>query len=313
MKKRKAKTISDIEFFKLFPDEASAVKFVEEQIWPDGVKCKFCGSEKTSPRPHRHGHRCKSCGKDFTVRHGTIFGNSRLPLVKWLYAICLVQTARKSISSMELSKKLGITQKSAWFMLHRIREACKQGEWKLKETVEVDETFLGGKKKNQHASKRVAQGGGAIGKQPVIGMRQRGGKVKAIAVENVKAKTLQKAIRESVEKGSTVYTDDFPAYRGIKGNGLWPYEYNHKAVKHSAKEYVNGMIHTNGIESVWALLKRGYTGTFHHFSMKHCQRYVDEFTFRLNEGNCERDTIDRIKSVCAASVDKRLTYEDLVN
>ena len=191
-------------------------------------------------------------------------------------------------------------------MLHRIREACKQGEWKLENVVEVDETYLGGKERNKHNNKKLKSGRGPVGKQAVIGARERSGNVKAQAINVTDAETLKDFVRASVEDGSTVYTDDHRGYIGLEG-------YEHSTVKHSAGEYVNEMIHTNGIESVWALLKRGYTGTFHHFSMKHCQRYVDEFTFRLNEGNCERDTIDRIKSVCASSVDKRLTYEDLVS
>ena len=308
MKKKHTITLSVFDFFKMFPDEASAVRFVEEQVWPDGVKCSFCESDKTSSRPQRHGHRCKSCGKDFTVRRGTIFENSRLSLVKWLYAIYLVQTSRKSISSLQLSKELGITQKTAWFLLHRIREACRQGEWMLDNVVEVDETYIGGKERNKHKNKRLNQGRGPVGKQAVIGARERGGNVRAQAISNTDAGTLKGFVHEHIKPGSTVYTDDHRGYMGL--DGIF---YNHNTVKHSAKEYVNGMIHTNGIESVWALIKRGHTGTFHHFSVKHLQRYVDEFTFRLNEGNCDIDTIDRIKSVCAASAGKRLTYKGLIS
>ncbi len=302
-----ANIISVFEFFKMFPDEASAVKFVEEQVWPKGVKCRKCGSSKTSPRPHRHGHRCKSCGMDFTVRTGTIFEESRLPLVKWLYAIYLVQTSRKSISSLQLSKELDVTQKTAWFLLHRIREACKQGEWMLANVVEVDETYLGGKERNKHNNKKLKSGRGPVGKQAVIGARERDGSVKAKAISTTDAETLKGFVHGNIEPGSTIYTDDYRGYLGLHG-----VLYNHAAVKHSAKEYVNGMIHTNGIESVWAIIKRGYTGTFHHFSMKHCQRYVDEFTFRLNQGNVEVDAIDRIKSVCAASAGKRLNSKELI-
>lgn len=308
MEKTHAKTIPVFEFFKLFPDEASAVKFVEEQVWPDGVKCRFCGSDKTSPRPHRHGHRCKSCSKDFTVRHGTIFEQSRLLLVKWLYAIYLMQTSRKSISSLQLSREMDVTQKTAWFLLYRIREACKQSDWMLTGVVEVDETCIGGKERNKHDNKKLRSGREPAGRQVVIGAREQGGNVKAKAISNTDAETLKGFIHRNVEPGSTVFTDDHIGCHGLHGVIC-----NHASVKHSAKEYVNGMIHTNGIESVWALLKRGYTGTFHHFSLKHLQRYVDEFTFRLNEGNCSRDTIDRIKSVCVGSADNRLTCKDLAS
>ena len=217
-----------------------------------------------------------------------------------------MQTSRKSISSLQLSKELDITQKTAWFLLHRVREACKQGDWKLENVVEVDETYIGGKERNKHKNKQLKKGRGPVGKQAVIGARERDGDVRALAISKTDGKALKGFVHKNVEPGSTVYTDDHRGYLGLEG-------VNHDTVKHSAKEYVNGMAHTNGIGSVWAVLKRSYNGTFHHFSMKHVQRYVDEFTFRLNEGNCDIDTIDRIKSVCAASSGKRLTYEDLVN
>ncbi len=306
--KEVASTLSVFEFFKLFPDEASAVTFMETELWKNGAVCVFCGSQKTSPRHGRMGHRCKDCRKDFTVRHNTIFENSRKPLRIWLYVMYLVQTSRKGVSSLQLSKEIGVTQKTAWFMLHRIREACSSGDFKLDRVVEVDETYLGGKEKNKHNSKKLKAGRGAVGKQAVIGAKERGGAVRAQVISNTDGATLKGFIHGTVAVGSTVYTDEHKGYHGL--GGLF---YQHGTVKHSAKEYVNGMAHTNGIESVWALLKRGYHGTYHNWSVKHCQKYVDEFTFRLNQGNCEIDTIDRIKSLCAASVGKRLRYADLVN
>ena len=191
-------------------------------------------------------------------------------------------------------------------MLQRIREACDGNGFKLANIVEVDETYIGGKERNKHEKDRLKAGRGAVGKIPVVGMREREGKVKAVPVQKTDKDTLQGAIRVSVEDGSTIYTDDHRGYIGLEG-------YKHSTVKHSAGEYVNEMIHTNGIESVWALLKRGYTGTFHHFSLKHLQRYLNEFTFRLNEGNCEVDTIDRMAAICKGINGKRLPYQELVN
>ena len=218
----------------------------------------------------------------------------------------LLQTARKGISSLQLSKEIGITQKSAWFMLHRLREACGVEAIRLNGIVEADETFIGGKEKNRHENKKIKAGRGPAGKIAVFGIRQRGGKVKAMPVNRTDKDTLQSAIAHHVEKQATVYTDDYPSYTGLEG-------YTHATVNHSAKEYVNGMAHTNGIESVWAVLKRGYNGVYHHMSVKHLRRYVDEFTFRLNEGDVKHHTLERIDSLVDQAIGKRLTYRGLVS
>lgn len=313
--KKKAVTISIIELLEQFPNEDIAVEWFEKMLWDDKPVCPHCGGAEhiTKSKTQKYQYWHKDCRKRFTAKTNTIMHASPVEVRKWLVAMYYVMTDRKGISSLELSKKLGVTQKTAWYMLQRIREACGDNGFQLANVVEVDETYLGGKGKNKHISKKSQKRTAKTGKQIVLGMRERGGQVKAMPVKDAKAKTLQKAIRASVEKGSTVYTDDYPAYRGLIGSGRWPYEYNHKAVNHSAKEYVNGMIHTNGIESVWALLKRGYTGTYHHFSLKHLPRYLNEFTFRLNEGNCEIDTMERIAAICKGIGGKRIAYKDLVS
>ena len=248
---------------------------------------------------------CNACLLDFTVRTNSIFERSHIPLHKWLYAMYLLVTARKGISSMQLSKEIGVTQKSAWFMLGRIREACGNDLTKLSGTIEIDETYVGGKEKNKHANKKIA-GRGTVGKMPVIGMRERGGRTKAMPIEVADVNTVYNAVTKNVETKSFLNTDEASGYERL--DGLF---YSRQSVNHGNKEYVRGDVHTNGIESVWAVLKRGLNGVYHHVEKKHLARYVNEFTFRLNDGNVERTTDQRITSLLAASVGKRLTFEEL--
>jgi transposase-like protein len=301
-------TISTFKLFEIFPDEATARTYLEGRLWPNGVKCPECkGGERITARKDGF-YRCNACKLDFTVRTGTIFERSHVPLHKWLYAMYLLVTARKGISSMQMAKEIGITQKSAWFVLQRLREACNDDNSKLKGLIEIDETFVGGLSRNMHKWKREQNitGTGGMDKTAVLGMRERGGRTLAMTVETTNIKEIQSAIHARVEVGSTLMTDEHAAYNGMDG-----LLFRQERVNHSAGEYVRGMAHTNGIESVWAVLKRGLHGVYHHVTAKHLGRYIDEFAFRLNEGNVARHTLKRLDSFVDAVAGKRITYKEL--
>jgi transposase-like protein len=300
-------TISTFELFEKFPDQETARVYIEGRLWPQGPRCPVCGlGERISARKEGF-YRCNQCKEDFTVRTGTIFERSHVPLHKWVYAMYLLVTARKGISSMQLAKEIGITQKSAWFLLHRLREACGDDFKKLCGIIEIDETYIGGIEANKHEHKKLKAGRGTVGKTAVLGMRERGGRTVATPIESADKETVQAAIHQYVEVGSTLHTDEAGAYAGIGDSG-----FSHDAVNHSAGEYVRDDVTTNGIESVFAVLKRGIIGVYHHTSQKHLGRYVDEFSFRLNEGNVKNHTLTRLDSFVAGVAGKRLTYKALI-
>ena len=303
---KKLETLSIYSFMMLFPDEASALRYIEKTLWGDLPICPYCHGTNTTKRLSRKGHLCKKCRKDFTIRIGSIFENSNIGLHKWLYAMYLFVTSRKGIPSLQLSKEIGITQKSAWFLLQRIRESCKQSIQLLDGIVEIDETYIGGREKSRHEAKKIPNSQGGANKNIVMGFKERDGKIKAYIIPNVKHETLKFMIDSNIKKESTICTDELKGYHSIT-------DYTHLKVNHSAKEFVNGMASVNGVESFWALLKRGYHGIYHNFSTKHLNRYVNEFVFRQHEGNCQTDTVDRIKSLCMLSKGKYLSYKSLIN
>jgi len=306
----KPETISLYEFFAKFPNEEAARLYFEEKRWGVTKCCPHCGSLSASeckdhkPMPYR----CKDCRRHFSVRTGTMLEESRLPLQKWLMAIYMMTTARKGIPSTQMAKELGITQKSAWFLAQRIRESWfaknNDNNGGLHDIVEVDETFIGGKERNKHASKKLNAGRGGVGKAVIVGIKQRGGAVIAKHVNGTDASTLQGFIGTNVVAGSTVYTDNFKAYNGLSG-------YNHDTVNHSVGEYVKQQVHTNGIESFWSLLKRGYYGVYHYMSHKHLHRYVNEFAFRHN--TAKFGTMEFIEATITHMTHQRLTYKELTN
>lgn len=274
--------------------------------WTDGIpECPDCSGRNIGRIASRRLYQCRDCRKQFSVKMGTIFEDSPLGLDKWFVAVWSIANTQNGISSHELGRALKVTQKSAWFMLHRIREAMRTGSFrKLTGEVESDETFLGGRAKNMHAAKRVAKitGRGMVGKTAVQGLLERGGEVRTFVVPNVDANTLLPNVGWNVEAGSSVYTDAAPAYFGLSVRFL------HAAVDH-VREYVRGRVHTNGLENFWSLLKRAIRGTWTHIAPFHADRYCDEQAWRFNNRTaCDGARFDQLLSTV---VGRRLTWRQL--
>lgn len=300
------KGLTLVQLMDMFLTEEAATEWFESVIWPKGRRCPKCGSTRTRGASHkRMPYWCSDCRGYFSVKTGTAMQRSKIPMRKWAIGIYLCLTSLKSVSSMKLKRDLGVSQPTAWFMLHRIREAWA-GEIvdaPFDGPVEFDETYMGGKRKNKsNAEREAAEGRGPVDMTAVIGAKDRdSNQVSAKVITSTDAETLQGFVTDHTDSDTVVYTDDAAAYEGIPNP--------HQSVKHSISEYVNDMAHTNGIESFWSMLKRAHKGTFHKISPKHLQRYVSEFAGKHNIR--ESDTIDQMRNTVARLVGRNLLLRDL--
>jgi transposase-like protein len=296
----------------IFHDADKAREWLERRLWPEGPACPKCGvvNEATliKGKSARAGlYQCRACTEQFTVTVGTLYERSHVPLNKWLAATYLMMSSKKGMSALQISRMIGVTYKTAWFMCHRIRESLREGHagplGGEGMVVEADETYVGGKDKNRHAGKRQhVPGPGA--KEPVVALVERGGRVRSQHVKNVTSKTLRPIIQEQIHEATHLMTDTARMYPAIGGKFA-----QHSMVNHTLDEYVRGDAHTNTVESYFAILKRGIVGTFHHVSATHLKRYVGEFDFRYNERTALGvDDMERFSRALNGITGKRLTY-----
>jgi transposase-like protein len=300
------KSIFDL--LQAFPNEQACIDHLEKLMWNGNPVSPFDPTSKVY-KCAGNKYKCKNTGKYFNVRTNTIFDNTKIPLQKWFMALYVFSSHKKGISSHQLAKDISVTQKSAWFLLHRLRYAFDHPAFKeaLGNTVEIDETFIGGDAANKHESKKKKneRGGTMLTKQPVLGMKERDGNVIAKVVVTREKHVILPIIIDNVEQDSTVMTDEYSAYNDLQGY------YEHHTVNHGAKQYVNEMAHTNGIENFWSHLKRGIDGIYHWVSVEHLQAYLDEFALRLNTRKF--GTQDRFDFVLGAIAGKKLPYKGLIS
>ncbi len=298
------------ELYDFFKTEEICKAYYEQARWGGNVACPHCGSLKIY-RTNR-GFKCgeKLCAKKFSITVGTIFENTKIGLRTWFAAMYLISTSKKGISSLQLAEQLGITQKTAWFVNHRIREMLKDNDAKkLSGVVSVDETFVGGKNKNRHADKKVenSQGRSSKDKTPVVGLIQRDGKVRTFVVADTEAETLHQIMGNNIEEQSILVTDAYRSYNGLSDR------YTHVIVKHTEGGYVvkigNEKFHTNNIENFWSIFKRGIIGIYHFVSVKHLEKYCTEFGYRYN--NSKLSGVDKFEIALRSVSNTRLTYNKL--
>ncbi len=301
------------EMLKVLPDETACRKYLELILWKGEPVCPHCGTKNENhyqlktKGTFKGQYKCKDCRERFTVTVGTIFEGSHIDLRKWFIGIYIFSSHKKGISSHQLGRDLGLTQKSAWFMLGRIRYAfqVKSLKTKMDGLIAADESFFGGKNKNRHADKKIAdsQGRSVKDKTPVFGMMQTGGNVHLSVVPDTKASTLKPIIQQMVAEGSIIVTDEWLGYSGLSK------DFAHVVINHQENEYVRGAFHTNNIENFWSLLKRGVYGIYHQVSPKHLHRYCDEFSYRFN---ARKVTDNKRFDISLAKTQGRLTYKELI-